>query len=195
MKYKFLDRVFVYLFLSVSCLFNVANAGLITDQVNDSHITVGLCNLECAWIQEVVVGVDGTLDNVSVQFSHTGSFDFFLNIGSIFDRNTPDYSISNLSNIAGYTDINVSTLNLYFTAGNTFTFGIVNSTTMFPGTNNTYRGGLVIARPGGGGYNYSDFYDLHFRTTMLVNDVPEPSTLAIFALGMMGLASRRLPKQ
>ena len=34
-----------------------------------------------------------------------------------------------------------------------------------------------------------------FHSTALVRDVPEPSTLAIFALGMIGLASRRFKKQ
>jgi hypothetical protein len=33
------------------------------------------------------------------------------------------------------------------------------------------------------------------HSTALVRDVPEPSTLAIFALGMIGLASRRFKKQ
>lgn len=44
-------------------------------------------------------------------------------------------------------------------------------------------------------------YDMPAMSTMLVRsssnaiDVPEPSTLAIFALGVIGLASRRLKKQ
>ena len=43
-------------------------------------------------------------------------------------------------------------------------------------------------------YN-SDMYTFNIDTTPAVNAVPEPSTLAIFALGMIGLASRRFKKQ
>ncbi|WP_241242239.1 PEP-CTERM sorting domain-containing protein [Thalassotalea sp. G2M2-11] len=45
--------------------------------------------------------------------------------------------------------------------------------------------------------NYSrDGANLNYiRMTRSSTDVPEPSTLAIFALGMMGLASRRFKKQ
>ena len=32
-------------------------------------------------------------------------------------------------------------------------------------------------------------------TAEVVNSIPEPSTLAIFALGMFGLAKRRYPKK
>jgi hypothetical protein len=35
---------------------------------------------------------------------------------------------------------------------------------------------------------------IHYAANVEVNDVPEPSTIAIFALGLMGLASRRFKK-
>lgn len=37
--------------------------------------------------------------------------------------------------------------------------------------------------------------DYGFTSSILTNDVPEPSTLAIFALGLMGLGLRRFKKQ
>ncbi|MFT4938920.1 MAG: hypothetical protein ACI88A_001952 [Paraglaciecola sp.] len=43
---------------------------------------------------------------------------------------------------------------------------------------------------------YGSFDDVSYsRSNQSVADVPEPSTLAIFALGMIGLASRRFKKQ
>jgi hypothetical protein len=40
-------------------------------------------------------------------------------------------------------------------------------------------------------YDFGQYGSVHFRSA----SVPEPSTLAIFALGMIGLASRRFKKQ
>jgi hypothetical protein len=45
----------------------------------------------------------------------------------------------------------------------------------------------------GGDYNFAGLSEIRFDGTLAV--VPEPSTLAIFALGLMGLASRRFKKQ
>lgn len=191
MKFKLLKVVFTALTLSVSSL---ANAGLIVDQVNDSQRTVGFCNSGCAWMQEVIVGTDGTLDGLSVNFDSQGTFDIFFNIGSIYDRNTPDYSINNLNSVAGWTEINTSSLNLNFNTGNTFTFGIVNSTSGFGGTRNLYAGDLYLSYAAGvTPYNFSS-YDLQFKTVMDTSEVPEPSTLAFFAFVLIGLASRQIKK-
>ena len=48
-------------------------------------------------------------------------------------------------------------------------------------------------------YDWDRTRGSHAASTFLVKDVvaevPEPSTIAVFALGMIGLASRRLKKQ
>jgi hypothetical protein len=67
---------------------------------------------------------------------------------------------------------------------------------------------ISTGTPGGSGYTnlyYSDVHGNARQTQILFTigdastkaylDVPEPSTLAIFALGMIGLASRRFKKQ
>ncbi|MFT5850480.1 MAG: hypothetical protein ACI87J_000428 [Colwellia sp.] len=72
----------------------------------------------------------------------------------------------------------------------------------------TLTSGFTTANPGGSGATtlyYSDGHDNAQHTqirwsqgpasTKAYLDVPEPSTLAIFALGMIGLASRRFKKQ
>jgi len=48
---------------------------------------------------------------------------------------------------------------------------------------------------GGAGARISSQPELAFRINGNSTEVPEPSTLAIFALGIMGLASRRFKKQ
>ena len=40
-----------------------------------------------------------------------------------------------------------------------------------------------------------DDNNVYFSAAITATDVPEPSTLAIFALGLMGLVSRRFKKQ
>ena len=72
----------------------------------------------------------------------------------------------------------------------------------------SYTGFQIVPDFGWAGIPYlqADFYDNNMQystdiglSTMLVRsqtlDVPEPSTLAIFVLGLMGLASRRFKKQ
>jgi hypothetical protein len=49
----------------------------------------------------------------------------------------------------------------------------------------------VVVRSNGGAFEFDNFA----ATASTSNAVPEPSTLAIFALGLLGLASRRLKKQ
>jgi hypothetical protein len=63
-----------------------------------------------------------------------------------------------------------------------------NSNTLFSFTNDSVTVNFSAM-------NNSDMYTFNIDTTPAVNAVPEPSTLAIFALGMIGLASRRYKKQ
>ena len=58
----------------------------------------------------------------------------------------------------------------------------------------TYSGGdtAKISFPGGGQWFIGDTITITFDSA---NPVPEPSTVAIFALSIMGLASRRFKKQ
>ena len=69
-----------------------------------------------------------------------------------------------------------------------------------------YSGGNLIGttgQNGGGGqicltscvWSYAINFEVHASTSGPDGQVPEPSTLAIFALGMIGLASRRFKKQ
>jgi len=68
-----------------------------------------------------------------------------------------------------------------------------------PGTNKLYNDGADMCIFCGEGELYVNNVDTGLSTTSWIitqtSEVPEPSTLAIFALGMIGLASRRFKKQ
>ena len=61
--------------------------------------------------------------------------------------------------------------------------------------NNLGKLEVVIDRNGSSDFYGFDYAMLSDRVGDETFDVPEPSTLAIFALGMIGLASRRFKKQ
>jgi len=68
-----------------------------------------------------------------------------------------------------------------------------NDFTYLPGNENFEQTDLRFAITSGN--DGSAAADYGFTSRILTNDVPEPSTLAIFALGLMGLGLRRFKKQ
>ena len=54
---------------------------------------------------------------------------------------------------------------------------------------------LVLDGSDSNGYNNSWLANFQITTDSPTGDVPEPSTLAIFALGIIGLATRRFKKK
>ncbi|MDO6447576.1 PEP-CTERM sorting domain-containing protein, partial [Colwellia sp. 1_MG-2023] len=107
--------------------------------------------------------------------------------------------------IDSYGNVNISGSS-DFTYYNAFNGGGTNGNWLLNAANNT------IALNGAGGvgtqilktslFTVADITDMTYNqynyawvTVTKSTDVPEPSTLAIFALGMIGLASRRFKKQ
>jgi len=195
MKFKLFKATLVGLLLSVTCLINVANAGLITfdggastwDTIYDtSEVDVIFQSSKIAWGTGYndLVNVAYTNQNESLIIDFvalagaTVSLDSF-DIGNYLGRNNlTQYSIYDLSDtvtalisaspfVVPYSTISHST----YTAGLSSTVGI--RLVLGP---DMYNNGLD---------------NVKFSTT----SVPEPSTLAIFALGMIGLASRKIKKQ
>jgi hypothetical protein len=99
--------------------------------------------------------------------------------------------------------------------GHTFPYSSEGGNVWIHGLFDNGNGSYDLGRIGGGdsGYSYSEYFiignnnfsnvDADFYCCEAISvwayrqatDVPEPSTLAVFALGLMGLASRKFRKQ
>jgi len=213
MKFKFLNIILAGFILSASCLVNISNAGLITDTDNNSFIdeTTGL-----EWM-DFGVNNSHTFDQVKGLLSTTyagwtlatqtevltlwhNAFADDATTISISDSGAryADYRVFTTVGRLAYKDIYVKMGDRKYdmlgwfeddTGSLSYTYYNVSG---IP-TLNT----LVYGR----GINYDAERDKSgsANSTMLVRtsleSVPEPSTLAIFALGILGLVSRRLKKQ
>ncbi len=205
------------LVLSVSSL---ANAGLIisaSDAVINSggpgfgsiYDTINQNGLSTGYIS----GVTDFDAYIALSPTHTTNFsgyEWFGNSGETSSSVTYDLgSLMNIDAIALWNESNegIDTLNL-FTSSNGIDF--FSLTSVFPVYNNessdylaeVFSFGNVDTRyvrfdmsSCGSHYGYAcAIGEVAFRTTDSTS-VPEPSTLAIFALGIMGLALRRFKKQ
>jgi len=224
MKYKFLNSALVGLFMSASCIGSIANAGLITDTLNDSYIdaTTGL-----EWMDfginnhhsyNDVVGLLGTtyagwsLANESQvltlwhnAFSGVGSVPDVVNAtGSTWvsykNNDSLNTAFIELFDTMGYGNINWSLGWFEADAGNL-------SYTYFSNSNPTDQYTRVFGRDNSYHESYRYNSSAHYSTMLVkspsvsqfsappqISTLPETSTLAIFALGIMGFAARRFKK-
>jgi len=119
-----------------------------------------------------------TLNNFSnglnfYRTANSGSWGFTTN--TITELNSADILLFNgLQSQNGQVEVNLSTGLSFHTNSGNFTDGWAYNTT---------------------GSNFTSMSSGDQRVFFQYTQVPEPSTLAIFALGIMGLASRRLNKQ
>mgnify|MGYP002700338185 FL=1 len=211
MKFKLFKTSLATLVLSVTCFINSAAAGLILD-INESG-------------SDLVVSWSGSLDLDSAVFDATrtnvnnngiyGSLtdieDLLIvagNGGSMDDYNLAPFTLiptldpftgGSLSNgiIAGdhlFIDFNKDSFRqIWLTSG--YQSG------QFISGSNTFAGATLLSLGANVGvYNWAWANNIASDTLTLrigqpTEEVPEPSTLAIFALGMIGLASRRFKKQ
>ncbi|MBA6293637.1 PEP_CTERM-anchored TLD domain-containing protein [Colwellia sp. MB3u-70] len=165
-------------------------------------------------------GVDGVLDTVSIMkvidttgvVSLLGGYtDIAWDADGTYSK-TDNAFIFNLTNnsrqLVNTLNANVAivTLDSYFptfggghnlTGGYAHAIGVNGAGTHSAGYANNasayYNGNVNIL--GGAGLSQFKLLELETVTFAQATDVPEPSTLAIFALGMIGLASRRFKKQ
>jgi hypothetical protein len=170
--------------------------------------------------QEWHDGVDGVRDTVSIMkvvdttgvvsllggytesaWDSAGSWGYSLN-AFIFNLTTN----ARQQVVASFANLAILTLDNYFpTFGGGFNLSAghdleIGAFCYSPGCNGStnhseayYEGNESIL--GGSGFTQFRILELETLTFAPANDVPEPSTLAIFALGMIGLASRRFKKQ
>ena len=211
MKNKILKTISTTSLLLACLLTNVSNAGLITESytgtVTSSDGTVVIGD-DLTWsytwdntsgtITEFYSGTDQTAftgdDIVHQTFnSHTGAA-FVSDVS--FDTTQLDSLFDSVYLPLGFTELakNVTKGNSWLLQGGTqnrITSNIDGYGIRMDLTNNN----LTLAKAYlNSSAQLSEFYIQVGNLTRVNAQVPEPSTLAIFALGMMGLASRRFKK-
>jgi hypothetical protein len=101
-----------------------------------------------------------------------------------------------LGAVAGVQNYKATFLQLFGATGNQYTYASAEGVGLVGFGDYAYA---AVGRPGGGDHPFDDInFASSFSGVALVRSsisVPEPSTLAIFALGMIGLASHRFKKQ
>jgi len=202
MNFKFLKSVFAGLTLSLCCLVSVANAGLIVVD-NGSTITT-------SWDESFVL----TRDMTSADTAHAILFENMFSDSA--GNSNPFNEIYDVrATVNGGGDIILSPwAGWNYRVGNEFNFtsdalGILwspnNLTNAIIGDVVRLYGSMTFDKIGDFhmpdmgastvrfiSYKEGDFANPH---QVSAEQVPEPTTLAIFALGMIGLASRRFKKQ
>ena len=206
MNFKFLKAAIVSLVLSVS---SFANAGLITfndiaafdaytgggvvDDLESSDWSKTVSSGDFAWTMNDYHCENGqgcgatfgeTSSNSAMMQSAIDDFIWTYNDGDfVFKAGIASFGMQ-FGAYYGNSAVTLNGQNSGVQASGSF-FGIASDdNTLF--TNVSYAKSL----------SYGSFDDISYtRSNQSVAPVPEPSTLAIFALGMMGLASRRFKKQ
>jgi len=188
MKFKFLKMTFSTLIIALS---SVANAGLITldpdslTTAGGSITYTGLISPTTTFSDAIfTLNISGDLDNNDSSESVLITVDGF-SLGRIFDNNTVNdlFDFSN-DDYIGHHNNRVNMTGVAVIAQTDW------ATIIADGTVNIT-------------FNFSSGVDCCTSPYALTSgnitfdsvSVPEPSTLAIFALGMIGLASRRFKKQ
>lgn len=212
MKFKFLQAAVAGLMLSIC---NMANAGLITgtNWDEDASLTSGEWSTSGGADAWDLLSTDITLHLPRIVANEANSkqgdiADLFSAIYNLF-QSTNTLSTSGGSfmlgnhqalSALGFQDVNISfvgdytvdvfTADTFRTTGNGTLFYGNGQSTKFDfwniGTNNGHSASLSTM------FNYAQIQDSNTGGTV---DVPEPSTLAILALGIIGLASRKFKKQ
>ncbi|ARD45442.1 hypothetical protein A3Q33_14785 [Colwellia sp. PAMC 21821] len=188
MNIKMLKSALAGLVLSVS---GFANAGLIVDDsVGDGEWGTVFFN----WTGGTI-DINGFGDGYATGLTGVGADDIFFtlleNDGSDLSAFTGAFVTSNDdSNALGWdADGSTSGLDSYISNFNlnagSYLLTISHCCTAFSGSINDNSGM----------HQGTNDYRISFSDGATLTSVPEPSTLAIFALGIMGLASRRFKKQ
>ncbi len=202
MKFKFLTVVFAGLLISTSCLVNVANAGLIT--VNEWHDTSdGYGGLKQSNFSDDIfyaVSLTGIFNNtdtyemingyrLATESEYTTAWAARDFVNGDFLTDTTVWPYYNQGGWSGYTWNGI--IRYEFLFSDSLTTGL----STHAGTSEGYTAAWATKYKQS--YTPNDPLISNWAGFVLIKtqEVPEPSTLAIFALGIIGLASRRFKKQ
>jgi hypothetical protein len=210
MEFKFIKTATVALIMTISSIVGVANATLITDlterdwkDAGDKALTYD-SSTGLEWLDLTETNGNSILDTEAESYFGEFRWATLLEIENILDSVVIGEGYRN------------SVTNAVIQNANTFVnmFGVTQSSSTQSITQGVSRGSENAPNEYGLGYVWSNEFFGRVKDP-LVNccysqtesnvfvgswlvraaDVPEPSTLAIFALGMIGLASRRFKKQ
>jgi hypothetical protein len=189
---KFITVLLTALMLSVSSL---ANAGLIVDLVGDKDCFG--TNLVCTEGASIL-GASAGLSDPYWQDNNGAYVDITYN--HLYDLNGESASSASLEILSTYLADFRGPWDVFFNNSLIGQFATVNAnivvkhtfnidTSLLTGNDTVF---LKINSPTRNDGYWLDYAELTISTTS--SSIPEPSTLAIFALGMIGLASRRFKK-
>ena len=208
MKFKSLKVAVTGFILSVTCLFNVANAGLIYEHSLNTNDFGWNSNIGTQQILDGFTLGSAASVNMIEWYGFRGNstdpfiLEFFngINTLSFFDETlTATYIDTGILSGDGRNNIfkySANITSVALAANTTYYLGIKSTNSMIWTWNFGSGGdGSSYVKSANNDTTWNAIPgDMAFRLTSQTQ-VPEPSTLAIFALGMIGLASRRFKKQ
>lgn len=150
------------------------------------------------WQQSVTVGMTGQLVGLEIYVSGASSGTVKLFSGGAWQGGAALGSDTVTSAAGGWTYIDLTAENLYFTVGDVFSFAPSVSTGLTGSNSNAgaYAGGLAVFNSGSNLFYTSGEYDLAFRTYVeAAGAIPEPGGIALVGLGLGCLAFARKRKQ
>ena len=190
MKHKFLNAALVSLVMAACLLINVANAGIIkTFKFNPSEWDHNN-SLSLSYGDSLTIKFDDSTNFNSVFWSNIEYFQFNVAAGITYKIDSEIKTLGTAADLFSETNGIVSMLfngsgpqsYIYGYDSIHRTFAEIKTSTIWAGY-----------RPYGT-TNYMAIMGLNAGSSLTIkaSEVPEPSTLAIFALGMFGLISRRI---
>jgi hypothetical protein len=202
---KFLKAASAFVVLTIC---GMANAGLITTTFASNNGAGGnMFDLVIAGSDITVTGMDiNIIGNRNVElYTRIGGYNGFQNDAAAWTLMRTGSVASNGSNVASlfdFTDFTLAsstTYGIYITSSGGSGFNYTNGGNTYVNSDLTLIAGIgktYVSQTDFTGANFSPrTWNGTIRYDTITADVPEPSTLAIFALGIMGLASRRFKKQ